>query len=529
MSIFRTATLTVAVGAMLWLGRWARGDDERAPVPAAAEIAATEKLVAELFGSEYAKTSPASRAALAEKLITQAEQTKDDPVGRYVLLRDARDLAAKGGEALTAGKAADALAAEYRLGAGAAHVPMAAPLAAAVMTPDKARVAAEVLLSAADAASAGDDWDEAIALLKAAEITARKAKNFPLTNKAKTQLAQAENSKAAAAKVQEQVAALKANPNDPAANLAVGRYLCLVKRDWNAALPLLAKGATGSLKEAVDKDRKAADADGDDADRLAAADAWYELAGHSSADGKAPLQARAQHWYQLALPGAAGLTRAKIEKRLAELQTMADGMTEKTRLWTFVRKAVNDQKLKRCALIGGAFAHNTFEEIPKDGGILIGFRYTTKTNGRYPGAVQPIFLTAGGEVLGNVYGSAERGAVPQVAKAKPGYAVGALFIRGGGGFDAFRPIFMRIKGNALDTSDRYDGPHVGGEGGGSGTLGGDGNFIVGIHGKVNDTGWMSTMSPVLVSEETSTPAVESRPLRIKRPVVKPVRPLPTNP
>ena len=88
---------------------------------------------------------------------------------------------------------------------------------------------------------------------------------------------------------------------------------------------------------------------------------------------------------------------------------------------------------------------------------------------------------------------------------------------------------MRIKGNALDTSDRYDGPHVGGEGGGSGTLGGDGNFIVGIHGKVNDTGWMSTMSPVLVSEETSTPAVESRPLRIKRPVVKPVRPLPTNP
>ena len=389
MSIFRTATLTVAVGAMLWLGRWARGDDERAPVPAAAEIAATEKLVAELFGSEYAKTSPASRAALAEKLITQAEQTKDDPVGRYVLFRDARDLAAKGGEALTAGKAADALAAEYRLGAGAARVPMAAPLAAAVMTPDKARVAAEVLLSAADAASAGDDWDEAIALLKAAEITARKAKNFPLTNKAKTQLAQAENSKAAAAKVQEQVAALKANPNDPAANLAVGRYLCLVKRDWNAALPLLAKGATGSLKEAVNKDRKAANADGDDADRLAAADAWYELAGHSSADGKAPLQARAA-LVPTGAPGAAGLTRAKIEKRLAELQTMADGMTEKTRLWTFVRKAVNDQKLD-AALIGGAFAHNTFEEIPKDGGILIGFRYTTKTNGRYPGVVTADF------------------------------------------------------------------------------------------------------------------------------------------
>jgi hypothetical protein len=517
--IRRTLLASLAVAITLGSPLGARGNDERAAVPEAAEISKAEKLVAELFGSEYAKTSAASRIALAGKLLEQAEQTTNDAVGRYVLLRDARDFAAKGGDALLAAKAADTLTTEYKLGDGAAHAPLAA-LADAPIAADKARTAAEVLLSAGDTALAAGEWDEAIALLKAAGSTARKAKSFAMSNDAKSQLAQAEKGKAEAAKVQGQVATLKTNPDDPAANLAVGRYLCLVKHDWDAALPLLVKGASGPLKEAVDKDLKAAE--GDDAAQLDAADAWYDLASRSSAEVKASLQVRAQHWYQLALSAASGLTKAKIEKRLTELQTVAAGSTEKSRLWAFVRKKVSEKKLKRGALVGGAFSHTTFEEIPEGGGILIGFRYTTKSKGQYPGVVQPIFLTAGGEVLGKIYGTAERGAEPQVTKAKPGYAVGALFIRGGGGFDAFQPIYMRIKGNALDTSDRYDGPHVGGEGGGSGTLGGDGNLVVGIHGKVSDQGSMATMSPVLVSDQTAssqTPPVQgTRPSRVRRPI-----------
>jgi hypothetical protein len=83
-----------------------------------------------------------------------------------------------------------------------------------------------------------------------------------------------------------------------------------------------------------------------------------------------------------------------------------------------------------------------------------------------------------------------------VVKAKPGYAVGAIYARGGGGFDAFKPIFMRITDTGLDTDDKYEGPHIGRKGGGDGTLGGDGSFIVGLHGKVNDKGKMEAMSPV---------------------------------
>lgn len=142
-----------------------------------------------------------------------------------------------------------------------------------------------------------------------------------MTNLAKARYAQAEKLKNEAAKVKEQMAKLKANPNDPAANLAVGRFLCLAKRDWDAAIHLLAKGANGPLKEAVDKDLKAAQ--GDEVAQMAAADAWYDLAAGAGADSKPSLQLRAHHWYLLALPKATGLSKIKAEKRVKELQIVA--------------------------------------------------------------------------------------------------------------------------------------------------------------------------------------------------------------
>jgi hypothetical protein len=55
----------------------------------------------------------------------------------------------------------------------------------------------------------------------------------------------------------------------------------------------------------------------------------------------------------------------------------------------------------------------------------------------------------------------------------------------GRGFDAFQPIFMKITDKGLDPNEKYEGTYVGGKGGNEGTLGGDGNFIVGIHGKID--------------------------------------------
>jgi hypothetical protein len=478
--------------------------DERAAVPAPADIAKSEKLVKELLGDEFAKTKPANRGPLAVKLLQQANETKDDLVGRFVLLSEARDTAAKAGDPLTAARAAEQLASEYRISAGAAREPLAA-LGTAPMSTETSRSAADVLLAAADASAAGESWDSALALLKAAESAARRAKNIPMTGQVRTRSAQIEKMKAEADKVKDQLVKLKSNPDDAAANLAVGRFLCLVKRDWDGAIPLLSKGASGPLKAAVDTDIKAAD--GDEAAKIAAADAWYDMASKVNADAqkndlRGSLQLRAYHWYSLAVSKATGLNKAKAEKRIKELQAVAEAGSDRVKIWMNIRKAMADQKTKHWPIIGGFFGRQTYEEVPDGGAVLIGFRYTIGRN-NLPGVMQPIFLTPGGEVGGRIYGQAEPGAVPQIVKAKPGYAIGAIFVRGGGGFDAFKPIFMRIKDKGLDLDDQYEGTQVGGDGGSSGTVGGDGNFIVGVHGKINDKGKMECLSVISLTSETA--------------------------
>src|SRR5262249_5660973 len=67
----------------------------RLTVPGNDEQAEAEKLIKKRFETEYKK--PAERGALAAKLLDMARATNDDPTGRYVLLREARDLAAQAG------------------------------------------------------------------------------------------------------------------------------------------------------------------------------------------------------------------------------------------------------------------------------------------------------------------------------------------------------------------------------------------------------------------------------------------------
>jgi WD40 repeat protein len=180
------------------------------------------------------------------------------------------------------------------------------------------------------------------------------------------------------------------------------------------------------------------------------------------------------------------VNRAASEAHLKEEPVVAGG-AKRTVPFAAIKKAVANNDIKEWETVGARFGNWTrpYKEIPPSGAILIGLNYTTTGNGNYPGAVQPIWLTAAGEVKGHAYGRAEPGATIHVVKAKPGYAVGAIYTRGGGGFDALQPIFMKIKDGGLDVDDKYEGTYIGGGGGNEGTFGGDGNFIVGIHGKLD--------------------------------------------
>ena len=63
---------------------------------------------------------------------------------------------------------------------------------------------------------------------------------------------------------------------EPQTHTAVGRFLALLKHDWEAGIPHLPLGADTKLQEAAQKDTAAAT--GDAKDQMAAGDSWYDAA-----------------------------------------------------------------------------------------------------------------------------------------------------------------------------------------------------------------------------------------------------------
>ena len=91
---------------------------KRSRVPAeAAQIEAT-KLIKEVYGDEWAAAKTTSdKHALAAKLLEKAKETNDDPVGRFVLLRIARDIDTQANGGQTAFRAIDAMAETFQVDA----------------------------------------------------------------------------------------------------------------------------------------------------------------------------------------------------------------------------------------------------------------------------------------------------------------------------------------------------------------------------------------------------------------------------
>lgn len=471
------------------------------PVPAPLAVAKAEGTIRETFKADYAKTKPAERLAFAVKLMNTAKETVDDPAAYYVLLREAGDMAAKAGEAAKAFEAATELTNKFRVKRGEIYSALAGPLAAASTTPNAILLTSRALQAAAEELAAGSDWDSAISLLKTAEAVSKKARTAQ-SNTIRKRIARLEEIRAESAKLEADLATLRTNPDDPTANATVGRFMCFTMQVWDQGVPMLAKGNDAKFKDAAAKDLKASD--GTDADRLAAADAWYELAPQVEELFKPVIQSRSLYWYDQVATTLTGLNKIKAEKRIKELSPPPD-KNEKALNWNEIRAAVAGKKLKRWDIVGGSAVKETFEQLPP-AGILIGFKYTTQQNGQYPDFVQPIYLMERGEVLGKSYGgSHNRGERILVTKAKQGYAVGAIYTRGGGGFDAFKPIFMKITNKGgLDPTDSYEGAYVGGTGGSPATLGGDGNFIAGIHGKIRLSNTnIQALSPITLTTQTA--------------------------
>ena len=290
---------------------------ERQPVPDASAAAKADAVVKEVFKDDLtvAKT-PETKLALAEKLLQQAEQSADDAAGRYAMLCRARDLAIEIPDPVLAEKAVRALAESFVIDLVEELAAALEKMAAKFQATAANKTIAEAALAQADEAAASEQWSAAKRMTDTALTAARKAKNPALLKQAVDQGKSIATDKQQWEAAETARTALDKNPEDPAANLALGRYLCFTKGDWAGGSGHLALSSDAMFKELGTKSMAAPS---ESAAQVALGDAWWDAAEKAKGQDKADLREGAGYWYGLAIDELTGLTKSRVEKRLAEL------------------------------------------------------------------------------------------------------------------------------------------------------------------------------------------------------------------
>ena len=284
-------------------------------VPSADDIKQAEKLVKDLLKDEYAKTDPAGRLALATKLLQQADENKGDPASEYVLLHEARDYAVMGGDAIQATDAQKRLRDSFKIDFAAMLIDLR-KLEAASRSADSAAALATLLSLGADDALAVDNYDQAVRYNSRAEDLLPLIKNAALKDHLKTEVARVLALKQASTAALAAQKTLASKPEDPEANLAIGRF-ALQKGEFEKAFAMLAKGSDKALAGIAKRELTPA-AEAPEQAKLG--DDWFDLAAkESNTFVKKAMQERAGVWYGNALPALTGLGKLKVEGRMKTL------------------------------------------------------------------------------------------------------------------------------------------------------------------------------------------------------------------
>jgi len=491
--------------ALLFVTLAVAADPVRLPVPSSKDVQKSEQLIKDLFKADYLKLKPADKVTLAEKLLKNATDTKDDPVSAYVLLTESRRMALLGGNVDLARQATETMSSLYAVDATALMKEIHEEVAKRATTRDTQIAAVRSMMEAIRQHFAANDFDAAADILKLVEPIAGRTQHAPtiaiVTECGKDiALMRLEHEKYRSAK-----ATLTTRPMDPDANRVVGCYLGLFQENWGEGLLHLQASNDDAMKQLAEAEKANLT---DAAKQLTLADGWYDAAAKHEGALKKGMQRRAFYWYSKLVEDLTGLTKARVANRLTELAPLVRevdlaSIGGTANVFSMVRQAHKEKNYTTVEAQGGTFTNNDFRELGPETGLLIGFnlaisRFAGRTE--YVSSMQPIYrLSTGVERTGRVLGKP----LPfryLTLKAKADYAVGAFHVMGGGNLDHFSMTFMKITPTGLDPKTSYTSPVVGSE-----TkktivdIDGKGAPIVGLHGREGSSLSIGILTPVMGS------------------------------
>jgi hypothetical protein len=292
---------------------------KKAAIPTKKELGKAEALLREVFRDAYAAKATDNSEAYkeaAQLLWKAARDTQDDLPIQFVLYRDARDLAARAGDGSFVLQIIDDMTEDFVFDTLEMKTALLAQAGKSAPTREAYRTVAELALQLFSDALDTDQYDLALRLAKTADEAARGGKDIPLLAAARKRHALALAAQKEFAQIKKFADKLREDPHDPEANLEIGKHLCLQRGNWDKGLPLLAKGSDEELKHLAEQDLAPSE---DPKEQAKLADAWAKLAEAEKGNARAQLLTRAYFWYQQALPGLSGLSKNRVEKRVAAL------------------------------------------------------------------------------------------------------------------------------------------------------------------------------------------------------------------
>ena len=295
--------------------------ESKAAVPDPADLAAARQQAISRHLPRYSSaTTPEARLNLARFVIGEAQQSRPAPE-RYALFDYARTLAAELGGAAVAFEAVTQMARRFEIDELALKLESLEAAAKAPATPQGKVEQLAAGLELMEACANADRIAEANRAHAIAHAAARAVKDAGLTKQVNERKREIDRIAKALVAVKSDYELLETAPDDPAANLAVGKYLCLTRQKWDDGLKHLAAGSDETL---ADLARRELNAPAVPEDQFKLAEDWWTRAAEEAGPSKASLEDRARHWYRKAAPFLTGEAKQTAQRRMGAAGEVAD-------------------------------------------------------------------------------------------------------------------------------------------------------------------------------------------------------------
>jgi hypothetical protein len=286
-------------------------------VPGEDALAKARELLKELYAEEFRKArTPESQRDFLQKLLADIPNVEADPTDYYELVRIIRDLAASMGDLTQSLAACEKLELRFQVDPLAMRLQALEIFAKSPRADKQLQPALQEIERIQREAVAADRYEIALpsqdVWLSLARIDGDRTELARLNQNAES-LAVSKSLYGAAKRA---LAELANNPDDAAANEAVGEYLCLVKSRWEAGMPFLARAGDIRLRGIASLEM----ASGRSSDEtLLLAEQCWDLASRFKQPQRRGLHLRAVHHYAaVRSQGGAGFESVKGQRRIEE-------------------------------------------------------------------------------------------------------------------------------------------------------------------------------------------------------------------